>query len=258
MITVANRTETAARVKYAFDQKKILIDELCDPERTLHIDSKVLDKAEAKEEEGEAQQDERRRMTKTDEPKQKKLTKAEQAELLRKTVDTVGKVGEPGERIRNVISVGMLSEGWDAKTVTHIMGLRAFSSQLLCEQVVGRGLRRTSYEAKKCRTRSRATVRGGIRQHLWRAVHLPAARRRDNGPLPPPPPKTRIEAAREKVGFLISWPNIIRIDHVYRPKLELDLKKVEAAGAQRDGQDRERRDGGGRGGQAEPGGADGN
>jgi hypothetical protein len=43
----------------------------------------------------------------------------------------------------------MLSEGWDAKTVTHIMGLRAFSSQLLCEQVVGRGLRRTSYEAKK-------------------------------------------------------------------------------------------------------------
>ena len=48
-----------------------------------------------------------------------------------------------------MISVGMLSEGWDAKTVTHIMGLRAFSSQLLCEQVVGRGLRRTSYEAKK-------------------------------------------------------------------------------------------------------------
>jgi type III restriction enzyme len=47
-----------------------------------------------------------------------------------------------------------------------------------------------------------------------------------NGPLPPPPPKTRIEASREKVGFLINWPNVIRIDHVYRPKLELDLKKV--------------------------------
>lgn len=46
------------------------------------------------------------------------------------------------------------------------------------------------------------------------------------GPLPPPPPKTRIEPAREKVGFLINWPNIIRIDHVYRPKLELDLKQV--------------------------------
>ena len=75
----------------------------------------------------------------------RKLTKKEQAELLRREVDTVGQIGKPGEQIQNVISVGMLSEGWDAKTVTHIMGLRAFSSQLLCEQVVGRGLRRTTY-----------------------------------------------------------------------------------------------------------------
>src|SRR6202035_3013240 len=78
----------------------------------------------------------------------KKLTKKDRAELLRKTVDTIGREGQPGEQIQNVISVGMLSEGWDAKTVTHIMGLRAFTSQLLCEQVVGRGLRRTSYELK--------------------------------------------------------------------------------------------------------------
>ena len=76
----------------------------------------------------------------------RKLSKKDQAELLRLQVDTVGRVGTPGERIQNVISVGMLSEGWDAKTVTHIMGLRAFTPQLLCEQVVGRGLRRTSYE----------------------------------------------------------------------------------------------------------------
>ena len=78
--------------------------------------------------------------------RRRKLTKEQQAELLRQIVDTVGQIGKPGEQIQNVISVGMLSEGWDAKTVTHIMGLRAFSSQLLCEQVVGRGLRRTSYE----------------------------------------------------------------------------------------------------------------
>ena len=71
--------------------------------------------------------------------KKEKLSKKGQAEFLRKQVDTVGKEGEPGGQIQNVISVGMLSEGWDAKTVTHIMGLRAFSSQLLCEQVVGRG-----------------------------------------------------------------------------------------------------------------------
>jgi type III restriction enzyme len=68
---------------------------------------------------------------------------------LRRQVDTVGQVGQPGECIQNVISVGMLSEGWDAKTVTHIMGLRAFSSQILCEQVVGRGLRRTCYHVNQ-------------------------------------------------------------------------------------------------------------
>lgn len=61
-------------------------------------------------------------------------------------VNTVGQPGQPGANVQSVTSVGMLTEGWDAKTVTHIMGLRAFTSQLLCEQVVGRGLRRTSYE----------------------------------------------------------------------------------------------------------------
>ena len=229
MITVANRTETAARVKNAFDKKKVLIDELCNPELTLHIDSKVLDMAEAKEEEGELLQA-NGAVDDGDEPKQKKLTKAEQAELLRKTVDTVGKVGEPGEQIRTVISVGMLSEGWDAKTVTHIMGLRAFSSQLLCEQVVGRGLRRTSYEAKKV-----PHPVTGVEVELFEAEYVNIfgipftflPHEGGSGPLPPPPPKTRIEASREKVGFLINWPNVIRIDHVYRPKLELDLKKVE-------------------------------
>ena len=65
---------------------------------------------------------------------------------LRTKIDTVGRVGEPGQDITHVVSVNMLTEGWDAHNVTHIMGLRAFESQLLCEQVVGRGLRRKSYE----------------------------------------------------------------------------------------------------------------
>jgi type III restriction enzyme len=73
-------------------------------------------------------------------PAAPKLTKAQQAELLLQKVDTVGQRCKPGAQIQSVISVGMLSEGWDAKTVTHIMGLRAFTSQLLCEQVVGRGV----------------------------------------------------------------------------------------------------------------------
>jgi type III restriction enzyme len=66
-------------------------------------------------------------------------------DLLREVMNTVGKRGTLGEPIRCVVSVAMLTEGWDANTVTHILGIRAFRSQLLCEQVVGRGLRRRSY-----------------------------------------------------------------------------------------------------------------
>ena len=62
-------------------------------------------------------------------------------------MNTVGKKGKLGEHIRCVVEVSMLTEGWDANTVTHILGVRAFGSQLLCEQVVGRGLRRRSYAA---------------------------------------------------------------------------------------------------------------
>jgi type III restriction enzyme len=62
-------------------------------------------------------------------------------ELLRGVMNTVGRKGRLGEQIRCVVSVSMLTEGWDANTVTHILGVRAFGTQLLCEQVVGRGLR---------------------------------------------------------------------------------------------------------------------
>jgi type III restriction enzyme len=68
------------------------------------------------------------------------------ATLLREVMNTVGKPGRLGEQIRCVVSVSMLTEGWDANTVTHILGVRAFGTQLLCEQVVGRALRRQSYE----------------------------------------------------------------------------------------------------------------
>ena len=223
MITVANRTETAARAKYAFDKRKVLVDELCDSERILHIDSKVLEMAEARDEDSslEPNGDFDSGEETEDEAPKKKLTKADQAERLRRIVDTVGRVGEPGEQIQKVISVGMLSEGWDAKTVTHIMGLRAFSSQLLCEQVVGRGLRRTSYEVGE---------KGLFKAEYVNIFGIPFTFLPHEGgedePPPPPTPKTRIEPLKEKVGFAISWPNIIRIEHVYRPRLELDLAKT--------------------------------
>ena len=69
-------------------------------------------------------------------------------DLLREVMNTVGKAGKLGEQIRCVVSVSMLTEGWDANTVTHILGIRAFGTQLLCEQVVGRGLRRMTYSTE--------------------------------------------------------------------------------------------------------------
>lgn len=102
----------------------------------------------------------------------RKLSRKEQGELLRKTVDMVGLVGRPGEQIQKVIFVGMLSEGWDAKTVTHIRGLRAFSSQLLCEPVVGMGLRRTSYEVDE----DAGLFDSCVCEYIWRAIHILAPR----------------------------------------------------------------------------------
>ena len=67
-------------------------------------------------------------------------------ELLREVMNTVGKHGQLGGSIRCVVSVSMLTEGWDANTVTHVLGIRAFGTQLLCEQVIGRALRRQSYD----------------------------------------------------------------------------------------------------------------
>lgn len=67
-------------------------------------------------------------------------------ELLREVMNTVGKPGRLGDSVRCVVSVSMLTEGWDANTVTHVLGVRAFGTQLLCEQVVGRALRRQSYD----------------------------------------------------------------------------------------------------------------
>ena len=67
-------------------------------------------------------------------------------DLLREVMNTVGKAGRLGEAIRCVVSVSMLTEGWDTNTVTHVLGVRAFGTQLLCEQVIGRALRRQSYD----------------------------------------------------------------------------------------------------------------
>ncbi|MDZ7339603.1 MAG: DEAD/DEAH box helicase family protein [candidate division KSB1 bacterium] len=225
MITVANRVETAARIKFAFDSRRIHIDELCDPARTLHVDSKVLREAEAKEEptvhlESGGEEVE----TAAEEtPFERKLTRTEQAEYLRRMVDTIGRIGQPGEQIQNVISVGMLSEGWDARTVTHIMGLRAFTSQLLCEQVVGRGLRRTSYEVD---------ARTGLLEPEYVNIFgvpftfLPHEST-ESGPPKPTTPKTLIQVDTAKSAYEICWPNVVRIEHIIQPRLSVDWTKLQ-------------------------------
>lgn len=222
MITVANRTETAARVKYAFDRKRILIDELCDEKRTLHIDSRVLKRAEESEEPIAEIIDEDDDCSGNG-VVAPRLTADQRAEQLRRMVDTVGRQGQPGEQIQNVISVGMLSEGWDAMTVTHIMGLRAFTSQLLCEQVVGRGLRRTTYDVDD--------ETGMFEPEYVNIFGVPFTflpHESDESVAPKPPsPKTAIEPLDQKGEFEIRWPNVIRIEHVYRSRLSLDWKRVE-------------------------------
>ncbi|HRZ54567.1 MAG TPA: restriction endonuclease, partial [Candidatus Paceibacterota bacterium] len=117
--------------------------------RTLLIDSEQLESGEALDKEfrnlasDEIERFRREMIERGDVEKARKIT---DADLLREVMNTVGKEDRLGEPIRCVVSVSMLTEGWDANTVTHILGIRAFGTQLLCEQVVGRALRRQSYD----------------------------------------------------------------------------------------------------------------
>ena len=103
--------------------------------RTLLIDSEQLDSGEALDKHFRAAAGDRRQ-----------AENLSDQDLLREVMNTVGKPGRLGGSTRCVVSVSMLTEGWDARTVTHVLGVRAFGTQLLCEQVIGRALRRQSYD----------------------------------------------------------------------------------------------------------------
>jgi type III restriction enzyme len=130
------------------------------------------------------------------------VDKLTDADLLREAMNTIGKKGKLGEHIRCVVSVAMLTEGWDANTVTHILGVRPFRSQLLCEQVVGRGLRRRSY----------ATNAEGFYEPEYAEVYgVPFAFIPNDRPLPPPKaPRTPIEvrALPERWELAIRFPKL--------------------------------------------------
>ena len=124
-------------------------------------------------------------------------------DILREVMNTVGKPGKLGENIRCVVSVSMLTEGWDANTVTHILGVRAFGTQLLCEQVVGRGLRRRSYapNAQAMFDAEYAEVYGVP------FSFIPSAGS-EKDPQPGPTP-TRVRALEDRITCEITFPRLI-------------------------------------------------
>lgn len=117
-----------------------------------------------------------------------------------------------------MVSVAMLSEGWDAKNVTHILGLRAFTSQLLCEQVVGRGLRRTHFDMDGD---------GYFLPEYVNVIGVPFTFLPHEGDGPrPPPPTTQIAVLPERAEFEIAWPNVVRVELVLKQTLEVDWSAV--------------------------------
>ncbi len=123
-------------------------------------------------------------------------------DLLREVMNTVGKPGQLGESIRCVVSVSMLTEGWDANTVTHILGVRAFGTQLLCEQVVGRGLRRQSYDLNE---------EGLLQRRICRRARHPVRFHRQAGRRTADKPRktVRVEAVRpDRDALEIRFPRV--------------------------------------------------
>ncbi len=124
-------------------------------------------------------------------------------DLLREVMNTVGKAGKLGEHVKCVVSVSMLTEGWDANTVTHILGIRAFGTQLLCEQVVGRALRRMSY----------AVNDGGLYEPEYAEVYgvpfsfIPCSGSTKE-PKPGPMP-TRVRALESRIACEITFPRLL-------------------------------------------------
>jgi type III restriction enzyme len=125
-----------------------------------------------------------------------------ESELLREVMNTVGRAGRLGEQIRCVVSVSMLTEGWDTNTVTHILGIRAFGTQLLCEQVVGRGLRRQSYDLNP------QTGLFDVEYADIMGIPFDFASSPQKATPTAPKPVTRVHAIKERGEFEIVFPRV--------------------------------------------------
>ncbi|MBI4330134.1 MAG: DEAD/DEAH box helicase family protein [Chloroflexi bacterium] len=169
---------------------------------TIRIDSKRLEKVESEHPDA---------------------TRDEAAKELREIVNTVGKSGKPGQDVRCVVSVAMLTEGWDASNVTHILGVRAFDRQLLCEQVVGRGLRRMNY------TPDPATEL--FPEEYVDVYGIPFSvipYKGKTGRPPPDKPVNHVFALPERAAYELRFPNVE--GYVYalqRPSVKADFSTLE-------------------------------
>ena len=123
------------------------------------------------------------------------------AELLREVMNTVGKKDRLGEQVRCVVSVSMLTEGWDTNTVTHILGIRAFGTQLLCEQVVGRGLRRYSYELN-------SDGLFNVEYADIMGIPFDFTAKPQVAPVKPPKKTSRVQAVKERAALEITFPRV--------------------------------------------------
>ncbi len=186
MISIVNRKETADKAEYSFKNNDIPVPEIFKgSEKMLKIYSGM-----------------------------------EEDEATRDRLAVVGKIKSGGQYIHHIISVAMLSEGWNCQTVTHIMGLRAFSSQLLCEQIIGRGLRRMSYELNE---------NGMFESEYVNVLGVPFAYLPQEGSdtgKKEEIPRNCIFPEKEKSQYAITWPNVERIDYQLRPELRIDFKSM--------------------------------
>ncbi len=184
------------------------------PMRSLLIDSGQLDSGEALSDEFlkaaesaiESFKSEMRRRGGAD------AEKLSDEAILREVMNTVGRPGKLGGQIRCVVSVSMLTEGWDANTVTHILGVRAFGTQLLCEQVVGRGLRRVSYEVDPetgCFPVEYADVLG---------IPFTFAQSGKRATIKPPARITHVRTRRDRPDLAIRWPRVEGYRMVFPPR----------------------------------------
>lgn len=125
----------------------------------------------------------------------------------------------PGRDVRCIVSVGMLTEGWDCTTVTHIIGLRPFMSQLLCEQVVGRGLRRRSYEVGED---------GLFQEEVAKVLGVPfeIIPFKQTGKKVPPKPQTHVHALPERAALEIEFPRVAGYQQAIRNRIAVDWESV--------------------------------